>query len=120
MHDPTEGGIVSGLFELVAPCGCGLQVFGDRVPILPSTQAVCEVFGLDPLRLIASGSLLVAAAADQIALVHAALAARGIPSSVVAEVRPAADGLTMARHGRVEPLELPARDEIARVFEQGP
>ena len=118
MHDPTEGGIVSGLLELAAPSGCGLHVFGDRVPILPSTQAVCEVFGLDPLRLIASGSLLVAAVPDQIDLVHAALAARGIPSSLVAEIRPAADGVTMARRGRVEPLELPARDEIARVFEQ--
>lgn len=119
MHDPTEGGIVSGLIEMVAPSGCGLRVFGDRIPVLPETRAVCEVFGLDPLRLIASGALLIAAAPDQIEAIRAALGAAGVPATVVAEVRPAADGATMARLGRIEPMVLPARDEIARVFESG-
>jgi hydrogenase maturation factor len=119
MHDPTEGGIVSGLIELVAPSGCGLRVFGDRIPVLPETRAVCEVFGLDPLRLIASGALLIAAAPDQTEAIRAALGAAGVPSTVVAEVRPAADGATMARLGRIEPMVLPARDEIARVCESG-
>ena len=32
MHDPTEGGLATGLFELVAPVGLGLQVFRERIP----------------------------------------------------------------------------------------
>lgn len=119
MHDPTEGGVVSGLIELASVAGCGLQVFGDLIPVLPETRAVCDVFGLDPLRLIASGALLVAGSPDQMARVRDTLGAIGIPSAVVAEVRPAAHGATMERRGRIEPLALPARDEIARVFESG-
>lgn len=119
MHDPTEGGIVSGLIELVAPSGCGLHVFGDRIPVLPETRAVCEVFELDPLRLIASGALLIAAPPDQIDPIRAALDGAGVDATVVAEVRPAADGTTMERLDRIEPMTLPARDEIARVLEQG-
>lgn len=117
MHDPTEGGLVAGLIELVAPSGCGLHVFGDRIPVRAETRSVCEVFGLDPLRLIASGALLIAAAPNQIDPIRTALARAGVDAAVVAEVRPAADGTTMARLGRVEPMVLPARDEIARVFE---
>ena len=48
-----------------------------------------------------------------------ALAARGVPAAVVADVRPAGDGLTIERGGVVSRLELPARDEIARVLERG-
>lgn len=118
MHDPTEGGIASGLVELATAAGCGLRVFGDRIPVLPETQAVCGVFGLDPLCLIASGALLIAAAPDEIGPIQAALGGLNVPAPVVAEVRPAEAGITIERGGRVEPLALPARDEIARVFEQ--
>lgn len=118
MHDPTEGGIVSGLIELAGAAGCGLHVFGHRIPVLPETQAVCRVFDLDPLRLIASGSLLVGAPSDHIDPIVAALGGVGIPAAVVAEVTPAADGVTIELADRVEPLTLPARDEIAKVFEQ--
>ncbi len=119
MHDPTEGGIVSGLIELASAAGCGLRVFGDRIPVLPETQAVCRVFDLDPLRLIASGSLLIGAPPDEIAPIVAALGDAGVPAAVIAEVRPVADGVTIEHGGRVEPLALPARDEIARVLERG-
>jgi hydrogenase maturation factor len=118
MHDPTEGGIVAGLLELVAPAGCGLRAFGDRIPVRPETRAVCEALNLDPLRLIASGALLIAAAPDQIDPIQAALWRAGVEAALVAEVRPVAEGATMERLGRVEPMALPARDEIARVFGQ--
>lgn len=119
MHDPTEGGVVSGLIELATVAGCGLHAFSESIPVLPETRAVCDVFGVDPLRLIASGALLVAGSPDQMTRVRDALGTIRIPSTVVAEVRPAAHGTTMERRGRIEPLALPARDEIARVFESG-
>jgi hydrogenase maturation factor len=117
MHDPTEGGLVSGLVELASVAGCGLRVFGERIPVLPETRDVCRVFGLDPLRLIASGALLIGVPPDAVASVMAALAALSVPATDVGEVRPVGDGVTIEWAGRVEPLELPARDEIARVFE---
>jgi hydrogenase maturation factor len=116
MHDPTEGGVLTGLAEMAAASGHGLRVVADRIPILPETAAVCAALGLDPLALIASGALVVGAPPREIEAVAAVLAARDVPATVVGEIRPRADGATIEHGGRVTPLELPARDEIARVF----
>jgi hydrogenase expression/formation protein HypE len=62
MHDPTEGGLATGLFELVAPAGLGLRVNREHIHVFAETAAICQVLGLDPLKLIASGALLIAVA----------------------------------------------------------
>lgn len=116
MHDPTEGGIATGLWELARAGGVGLRVRADAIPILPETRAVCEVFGLDPLALIASGSLLVAAAPGEAGAIISALGARGIPAADVGEIRPAEEGVRIEIAGRSVPLEPAERDEIARVL----
>jgi hydrogenase maturation factor len=117
MHDPTEGGLATGLFELVAPAGLGLRVIRERVPVLPETSTICSALALDPLKLIASGALLVAVAPDGAGSVLRAIEAAGVPVVVIGEVRPATEGVTIVTNGAVEPLTPPARDEIARAFE---
>ena len=117
MHDPTEGGLAAGLFELVEPAGLGLRVIRERIPVYPETDAICNALRLDPLKLIASGALLVAAAPDRANSVQRAIEAKGIPVAVIGEVRPASEGITIATNGAVEPLTPPVRDEIARAFE---
>ncbi len=118
LHDPTEGGVLTGLVEMAVASGHGLRVFADHIPVLPETAAVCAALALDPLALIASGALLVGAPPGELGAVADVLAVQGIPTSVVGEIRPRADGLTVERGGRVAPLEAPARDEIARVLER--
>lgn len=61
MHDPTEGGIAGGLHEMADAASLGFKVFEERIPVAKETLAVCNAFGIDPLYLIASGSLLIAA-----------------------------------------------------------
>lgn len=119
MHDPTEGGLVTGLFELVAPAGLGLRVIRERIPLFPETDAICNALGLDPLKLLASGALLVAVAPDGVNAVRKAIEAVGAPVTVIGEVRPQSEGITIVTDGKVEPLTLPDRDEIARAFEGG-
>ena len=38
MHDPTEGGLATGLSELVAPTGLGLRVIRENIPVFPETN----------------------------------------------------------------------------------
>ena len=116
MHDPTEGGVATGLWELARAGGRGLRVRADAIPILPETRAVCDVLGLDPLRLIASGALLVAADARDALAIRRALDTRGIPAVDIGEVRPAEEGVRIEVAGRWQVLEPADRDEIARVF----
>ncbi|MYH61892.1 MAG: hypothetical protein F4148_09050, partial [Caldilineaceae bacterium SB0675_bin_29] len=49
MHDPTEGGVATGLWELADASSCGLEVELGTVPVTRLTAAACAVFGLDPL-----------------------------------------------------------------------
>ncbi|MFW6181192.1 MAG: AIR synthase family protein [Spirochaetota bacterium] len=61
MHDPTEGGVLAGAWEMAAGSGVGLDLYPDRVPVYPETARLCAHYGLNPLGLIASGSLLLSA-----------------------------------------------------------
>jgi hydrogenase maturation factor len=58
MHDPTEGGIATGLYELAVAGGLGLEVDLDAIPVSPLAAKLCALYGLDPLGTIASGALL--------------------------------------------------------------
>lgn len=118
MHDPTEGGLAGGLFELVAPSGLGLRIDRKRVRVFPETDAICRALGLDPLKLLASGALLIAVAPVEADALLRRLGDRGIEAADIGEVLPAADGLTLETRGRVEAIVPPERDEIARAFEQ--
>lgn len=65
MHDPTEGGIAMGLHELATASEVGMKLTIDAIPILPVTQIICGVFGLNPLGLISSGALLLTIPPDR-------------------------------------------------------
>jgi hydrogenase maturation factor len=119
MHDPTEGGLAPGLFELATTAGLGLRVIRELIPVAPETDAICNALALDPLKLIASGALLIAVAPDGAGSVRKAVEAAGVPVAVIGEVRAAAEGITIVTNGAVEPLSPPVRDEIARAFEGG-
>jgi hydrogenase maturation factor len=66
LHDPTEGGLATGLGELAQAADVGLLIDEAAIPLLPECVQLCRHFGLDPLGLIASGSLLIAAAPDRV------------------------------------------------------
>ena len=59
MHDITEGGVLGAVWELCRASGFGAVVFKDRIPLMDETKVICECLGLDPLRLISSGSMLI-------------------------------------------------------------
>jgi hydrogenase maturation factor len=80
------------------------------------SRRVCAAFGLNPLATIASGALLMAAAAEDSLAIRAALAADGILCAEIGRVEEGPAGL-YASGGA--PLPRPPRDEIASVFEQG-
>lgn len=118
MHDPTEGGLAAGLFELVTPAGLGLRVIRERIPVFPETAAICQALGLDPLRLIASGALLMAVSPNGTNAVVNALTAAGVPVSAIGEVRPLSDGRTIVTGDTSEALAPTGRDEMTRAFDK--
>lgn len=60
MHDCTEGGVLGAVFEMSLASGVGFELDESLVPVAPETRDVCGLLSLDPLKLIGSGSLLLA------------------------------------------------------------
>ena len=116
MHDPTEGGLATALWELAEASGVGLRIERERIPILPEGERLCREFGLDPLGTIASGSLLLTLAPADAALVLHACAREGIDCAFIGQVVPRDEGLALLEGGRPRPLPTFPQDEITKLF----
>ena len=61
MHDPTEGGILNGIHEMADAAGLGVRVVEEKIAVEPETAKICRFYEIDPLQLMSSGALLIAA-----------------------------------------------------------
>ncbi|HDM92677.1 MAG TPA: AIR synthase [Candidatus Korarchaeota archaeon] len=85
MHDPTEGGIAAGLQEVAMASGVGIVAREEDIPMLDETRKICEALGVDPLKLISSGTLLIAAPPESVDELLEDLRNAGIRASVIGE-----------------------------------
>ncbi|MDG6907110.1 MAG: hydrogenase [Nitrososphaerota archaeon] len=60
MHDITEGGVIGAVYEMSVASKLGFELFEKDVPVDDSTSAICSKLSINPLKLIGSGSLLIA------------------------------------------------------------
>jgi len=106
LHDVTEGGVGAALHEMAAASGLVIEVSREAIPVLPSTTAVCEALGLDPLGLLGSGSLLIGCAAEGAGELETALGDLGVPMTWIGRARSGgAPGATLPRFARDELLK---------------
>ena len=117
MHDPTEGGVATGLRELAGASNVGLRLHVERLPLLPEGRLLCDAFGLDPLGVIASGALLAAVPAAQAAHAIEACNAVGIACYDIGRVVAPDDGLLLSSQDATQQLPSFVRDEIVKLFE---
>lgn len=117
MHDPTEGGLATGLRELAFASGVGLEVAGEVLYVPDETQVLCKHFRIDPLGVISSGALLIATAPEDTAKVKAAVEQAGVRCDVIGSAREEAFGLKLVTDQGLVDLPRFERDEIARVLE---
>jgi hydrogenase expression/formation protein HypE len=117
MHDPTEGGLATGLMEIAEASGLGLEIRQEAIPILPETQTLCRELKLDPLGLIASGSLVLTCDPADTPRLLEAFAQDGLRASVIGRMMPKDHGLKMLAPTGLADLPSFPRDEIARFFD---
>jgi len=115
MHDPTEGGIANGLHEMADAAGVGFKVYAEKIPIRDETKRICEFYGLDPLALISSGSLMIAAPRENAEKVILALREKGINASAIGEFLPNPKTRVIVGEGGPKPLPRPESDELWKV-----
>ncbi len=118
LHDPTEGGLASGLQEVAAAAGVGMVVDERKIPFLPQCLEICKALKLDPLGLLASGSLIITLPPDETPQLISSLAQEGIEAWHIGHVTPRAGEVTLITGCIGVPMPTFERDELARYFEE--
>ena len=116
LHDPTEGGLATGVRELTLAAGCGATIDQDAIPILPETATIAAHLGIDPLGMLASGSLLAAADPAAVAPLISAGIAAGIPVTPIGVVTAQSGRLTIRAGSTDRELPVYVSDEVTRVL----
>ena len=116
MHDPTEGGLKTGLWEMAYASGVGMKIERKKIPILKETEAVCKLYGLDPLGLLASGALLVLIDRSQVDNLCQIYEKEGIECSVIGEVVSREKGVKIVEGKEELSLSQSNQDELSKIL----
>jgi hydrogenase expression/formation protein HypE len=116
MHDPTEGGVATGIWELAIAANVGVEVDFDELQRLNHYADLWENLDLDPLGVIASGALLISAAEAHAMQIMWALLDEGIECGIIGSLVAPHQGVNMRRGGELTPLPRYDQDEIAKLF----
>ena len=114
MHDITEGGIFGALWEMGEASGIGLDIDVKKIPIRQETVEICEFYGINPYRLISSGSMLMASE-DGNKLVRE-LEKAGISAAVIGKATEGKDRMIRKDEEEHSFLERPKVDELYQVL----
>lgn len=114
MHDVTEGGVATALFELAHASSVKLLVNTASIPVLDATQRLCEHFEMDALGLLGSGALLIALPKKNWPRLQEAFKARGFFVTLIGEAHEG-EGVFEAQ-GKKTRLSLYEQDELTRAL----
>lgn len=112
MHDATEGGILGAAWEMAEASNLGLEIDIDSIPLHDLTRKITTELGLDPYRLISSGTLLIAS--DRPEEVLAAMAAKGIPCARIGRLTSELEFVQLEA-GQRSILAPPGPDELYKI-----
>lgn len=116
MHDATECGIWGALYEIAQPAGLGVRVEKEKIVVEECVPEICRYFGIDPYASISEGTLIITCRPHKAEAVVAALAKRGIKSSVVGELTLPEKGMVLIEQGKERELKHPIVDPFWRAF----
>ena len=116
MHDATECGVWGGLYELAQAAGLGARIEKERIIMADCVTEICAYFNIDPYASISEGTLIIACKEHKAQAVVAALAQKGIKSSIVGELTRPGKGMVLIERGREKQLEHPIVDPFWRAF----
>jgi hydrogenase expression/formation protein HypE len=113
MHDPTEGGILNGVHEMADAAGLGVHIYEDKITVEPETAKICRFYEIDPLQLISSGALLIAADPTATDNVVSSLCGEHIYADVIGEFTSNPNKrLLLKKDSSLDTLPRPASDHL--------
>ena len=117
MHTPTEGGVLNGLLEISEASGNGFKLYADELLIHEETRQICGALGVDPLRLLSSGSLLIVVDPKKSSELVSSLASISIPANVIGEIT-SRTRVIVGLDNSESVVENVGQDELFRVLDE--
>lgn len=114
MHDITEGGVLGAIWEVTEASEKGAMVYADRIPVLDETLKICNIYNIDPLRLISSGCMIITCKNGN-ELVRE-LERNGIKATVIGQITEGSEKRLVFKDGVVE-IGEPLSDELYKVVD---
>ena len=108
MHDATEGGILGAVWEVAECSETGVTLWADKIPLKEETKLICTEAGIDPLRLISSGTMIITAWNGE-ALVDK-LNGQGVAAALIGKITE--KDRILVFDGKEETLEEPKSDAL--------
>lgn len=117
MHDPTEGGLATGIAEMTIASNTGALIEREKINILPEPLKLSKTFNLNPLGTISSGTLLIALNNEYSIELLELLKKNGIDAEKIGEFMSKNKGLKIReKDGKLNHLNYSETDEITKIF----
>jgi hydrogenase expression/formation protein HypE len=122
MHDATEGGVLSGLYELAKASSLGMRVEMAKIPVSSETKEICELFEIDPYTSLSGGTLVFSCNVSTADEAVAMLEGKGIEAAIVGQLVNPEEGINLIDEkgkGRaIEPVIDPYWDAYYKAKER--
>lgn len=116
MHDITEGGVLGAVWELSEISHTGVLLYEEAIPVTEPTKKICAHFGIDYLRLISSGCMMIIAHPDHKEKLVEAISAAGVSVVCIGEVKEHDFGRhIITTEGVKLEIDPPTSDELYKV-----
>lgn len=117
LHDPTEGGLACGIAEMAKASNLGIIVEEEKIKVWSESQKLSEIFNLNPINTISSGSLLIAINENQHLELIELLLKNDIFAEKIGNFTNKNKGLVMRSiKGTINPLSYSETDEILKIY----
>ena len=119
LHDPTEGGVINGIWEMAEASGVGVLLREGAIPVAPETRLICDALAIDPLKLLGSGALLIVAEQGRADEIVSALKGIGVEASIIGAITRRHEGRVLIRDdGSRVTVEAVDQDHLYRVLDE--
>ncbi len=119
LHDPTEGGLLNGVWEMAEAAHVGVEIFETKIPVADETRAICKTLDVNPLKLMGSGALLIVVKKGNAEKLISSLLEIGIDASIIGSIKSLEQGRFLVKHdGRRQEISAVDQDEVYRVLEK--
>jgi hydrogenase expression/formation protein HypE len=117
IHTPTEGGILNGIWEMTEAAEVGVRVDENKITIAKATSKICDALDVDPLKLMASGALIIVADKGKAKKILKVLEENKINAAIIGEILDRDEGKILTRRdGNILSITAVDQDEVYRIL----